>query len=105
MMRSQVRMLGRFQAMTSAYRSSGARVQVIIDDLRKCRPDSFDLRQVRHAGAQHALQAAEMRQQCTALAGTKPRHGLQHRLLMPPRAAPPMPLDGKAMRLVADALD
>src|SRR6185437_16090081 len=100
-MRSQVSVFGRFQSIAR----SRAGVEVIIKRPCQCRSDTGHLGEVRHAGAHHPLQAAEMGEQRPAFGRPEPRNRLQHRLIVAARALAPMAGDRKTMRLVANALD
>src|ERR1700689_4959356 len=99
-MRIQVRVLGTFQSM----RVLVAGVEVIIKALCECCPDTSDLFEIRSAGAQHALQSAEVAQQGTALGGAQSRHGLENRFVIAAGAATAVATDGEPVRLIADTL-
>ena len=62
------------------------RVQVIIKASRQRRSDSRHLGEVRHPGAHHPLQAAEVLQKRAPLGGPQSRHDFQNRLVITARA-------------------
>ena len=80
-------------------------MQMIIDDLRQRGADSVHLRQIRHSCPYDSLQPTEVMQQLAALCRTQARHRFEYRLLVATCASTAMPLDGKAVRLVAHSLD
>src|SRR5579862_4924490 len=84
---------------------SVAGVQVIIKASCECCADSGDFLEVCGPGAQHALHAAEMLEQGPALGWAETRHCLEHRLVVAAGALAAVAGDGKAMRLVPDALN
>ncbi len=80
-------------------------MQVIINDLRQCRADSFGLCKIGDPCLEHALQPTEVLQQIAALGRPQARDGFEYRLLMAARAFAPMSLDREAVRFVPHALD
>src|SRR6185437_11703144 len=105
-MRSQVSVLGMFQGMQGMYGGgSSARMEVIIKTSSQRCAYSGDLLEVRDAGAQYALEAAEMLQQRAPLGWAQARDGLQHRFVVAAGPLTPVSGDREAVRLVAHALD
>src|SRR5882672_2588023 len=93
-MRSQVRRIGTLSGMESP-----------VDLFREFATDALDLRQVLDAGAHHALQPAEAREQLLAAFGADPGDAFQRRSSAPLGASRPVPGDGETVRLVANPLD
>src|ERR1700722_3767297 len=100
-MRIHVRVLGTFQGMVVLV----TRVEVIIKTPRKRRADTGDPFEVSGAGAQDALQPAEMAQQGAPFGGPQAGYRLQYRFVV--AACPPAAVttDGKSMSFIADALN
>ena len=80
-------------------------MEVIIKASRQRCPDSRDLLEVGDTGPHHPLQATEMLQQLAALRRPESGDHLEHRFIVAAGALAPVTRDGKAMRLVADALN
>jgi len=80
-------------------------MQVIIKSSRERRADSAHLCQVGDSGAHDTLQAAEVLEERATLRRAQPRHHFQHRLVVTPCALLAVAGDGKAVCLIADALD
>ena len=79
-------------------------MQVIIKASRQGCPDSRDLLEVRHPRTHYALQTAKVLEQLTPLGRPKAGHHFEHRFVVTLRTLTSMARDGKAVRLIANAL-
>jgi len=80
-------------------------MQVLVDAGRKLRADPRYGFELGDACAQHSLQAPEMLEQLAPLHRPQARNGVEHRLLMTPRAPFAVTGDRESMSFIAHTLN